>query len=64
MGKRVVIDVLLVTLTVPQDLNEKEARAVRRTLNGQRFRERLKKTVTTACRAFPSLRRVRLDISR
>ena len=64
MGKRVVIDVLLVTLTVPQDLDAKEVTAVRRTLNGRGFRERLKKTVTAACRAFPSLRRVRLDISR
>jgi hypothetical protein len=64
MGKRVVIDVLLVTLTVPQCLSEKEVTAIRRTLSGQGFRERLKRTVSAACRAFPSLRPVRFDISK
>jgi hypothetical protein len=64
MEKRVVIDVFQVTLTVPQNLDEKEVTAVRRTLNDQGFRERLKRTVSATCRAFPSLKRVRFGISK
>jgi hypothetical protein len=64
MRKRVIIDVFLVTLTVPEDIDEAEVRAVRRTLGGRRFQGRLRLAAIETCRAFPTLRRIRLDISR
>jgi hypothetical protein len=64
MRKRVTIDVFLVTLTVPEDLDEAEVRAVRRTLSGRRFQHRLRRAAIETCRAFTSLRPVRLDVSR
>jgi hypothetical protein len=64
MRKRVTIDVFLVTMTVPEDLDEAEVRAVRRALKGKSFQRRLRDATTETCRAFPSLRTVHLDISR
>jgi hypothetical protein len=64
MRKRVTMDVFLVTLTVPHDLAEPEVTAIRRTLKGKDFQRRLRDAATETCRAFPSLRTVRLDISR
>jgi hypothetical protein len=63
MRRRVVLDVFRITLTIRSDLNAKEANAIRRTLDSRRFNDRLKTTVRTAFRAFPTLRSVRFDIS-
>ena len=56
MRRRVVLDVLRITLTIRSDLDAKEANAIRRTLDGRRFNDRLRTTVRGAFRAFPTLR--------
>jgi hypothetical protein len=63
MRRRVVLDVLRITMTIRSDVDAKEANAIRRTLDGRRFNDRLRKTVRGAFRAFPTLRPVRIDIS-
>jgi hypothetical protein len=63
MRKRVVFDVLRITMAVPLGIDAKEATTVRRTLDGRRFKERLRKSVKAAFGGFPTLRQVRFHIS-
>jgi hypothetical protein len=63
MRRRVVFDVLRITVTIRSDLDAKEANAIRRTLDGRSFNSRLRKSVRGAFRAFPMLRPVQIDIS-
>jgi hypothetical protein len=63
MRKKVVFDVLRITMAVPSDIEVKEATAIRRTLDGRSFKERLKKSVRAAFGGFPTLRPVRFHIS-
>ena len=64
MPRRVVIDVFLVTLTVPRDPRGTTTTALQRTLNSTTFQDRLRKSVAAVCRAYPSLRNVRVELSR
>jgi hypothetical protein len=63
MRKRVVFDVLRITLAVRPGIDVKEAAAIRRTLDGRSFKERLKKSVKAAFGGFPTLRQIRFHIS-
>jgi hypothetical protein len=64
MPKAVVIDELLVTVRVPADLPEKEAEAVRETLSGDTFLDRLRAVILAAVREFPALGPVAATVSR
>lgn len=64
MAKTVVIDELHVTVRVPTELPEDEADAVRRTLAGDEFMERLRRAVRAAVRPFPELTPCRLSLTR
>ncbi|HET6575542.1 MAG TPA: hypothetical protein VFG68_18205 [Fimbriiglobus sp.] len=64
MPGRVVIDELIVTVTVPANLPDTEAAAVRRLLTGGRFMIRLRRAIRTVIEVFPDLVRVRVTLSR
>ena len=64
MAKTVVIDELHVTVRVPNDLPEDEAEAVRRTLAGDEFMDRLRRAIRTAFREFPELAVARVALTR
>ncbi len=63
MAKTVVIDELHVTVRVPNDLPD-GAEAMRRTLSGDDFMNRLRRAVRAALRAFPELAAVRISVTR
>jgi hypothetical protein len=60
----VVIDESIVTVTVPADLPDAEAAAVRRSLIGGRFMTSLRRAVQAVMEEFPGLSRVRVTLSR
>jgi hypothetical protein len=64
MPKELVIDEILVTVFVPVGLPDTAYRAIRRTLIGRRFRTRLERGVGDAIRRYPSLRQVRVSVTR
>jgi hypothetical protein len=64
MAKSVVIDELHLTIRVPNDLPDDEAEAIRRTLEGDDFMDRLRRTIRVVFRAFPELAVVRLSLTR
>ena len=57
---RVVLEVFLLTLTLPRDYPER----VHRALNRRSFVDRLQKVITTLIREFPSLASVEVSVSR
>jgi hypothetical protein len=59
-----VIDEVIVTVTVPADLSDAEAGAVRRTLIGGPFLTRLRRAIRAVAGEFPDLARVRVTLSR
>ena len=64
MAKSVVIDELHLTIRVPNDLPDDEAEAIRRTLEGDDFMNRLRQAVRSVVRAFPELPVVRVSLTR
>jgi hypothetical protein len=64
MAKTVVIDELHLTLRVPVDLPDADANAVRRTLLGAEFMDRLRQAVLSAVLVFPELAPCRLALTR
>lgn len=64
MNDSVLIDELHVTVRVPADLPEPEAEAVRRTLAGDAFADRLRDAIGAVIRAFPELSPVAVTVSR
>lgn len=64
MAKTVVIDELHVTVRVPNDLSDDEAEAVRRTLAGDEFMDRLRRAIRFAVRALPDLTACRVSLTR
>ena len=64
MPKAVVIDELFVTVRVPADLPEKEAGAVRETLSGDAFLDRLRAAILAAVQEFSALAPVAVTVSR
>jgi hypothetical protein len=63
MPRTVVIDELHLTVRVPADLPEADAEAVRQTLLGAEFLDRLRRSVRLVFRAFPELARVRVSVT-
>jgi hypothetical protein len=64
MPKLILVDELHVTLSAPRGLTAAEYRSVRRALMRPGFRAALGRAVRAALRGFPSLRRVRVTVSR
>ena len=64
MAKSVVIDELHLTIRVPTDLPDDEAEAIRRTLEGDDFMNRLRRAVRATLRAVPELSTVRVSLTR
>jgi hypothetical protein len=64
MAQHELIDETHLSLYVPRALTDREARAVRRTLNGAGFRARIYRAVRSVVRRFRSLDQVRLTLSR
>lgn len=61
---RLLIEELHIGLLVPRDLPAKDAAAVRRTLRAAKFERRLRQAVDDVIRDFPTLRAVKLAVSR
>jgi len=64
LAKSVVIDELHLTIRVPTDLPDDEAEAIRRTLEGDDFMNRLRRAVRATLRAVPELSTVRVSLTR
>ena len=64
MAKNVVIDELHLTIRIPNDLPDTQTEAIRRTLSGDDFMNRLRRAVRAALRGFPELAIVRVSLSR
>jgi len=64
VAKSVVIDDIHITIRIPNDLPETQTEAIRRTLQGDDFMDRLRRAVRAAVRAFPELAVVRVSLSR
>ena len=64
LAKSVVIDELHLTIRVPTDLPDDEAEAIRRTLEGDDFMNRLRRAVRSTLRAVPELSTVRVSLTR
>ena len=61
---RVVLDVFLVTVTIPRNHPAFEVIKIRRTLNRLRFATRLQNCVATLIRALPSLTAIDVSVPR
>ncbi len=64
MAKTVVIDELHLTIRVPAGLPDGQAEAVRETLAGAEFTDRLRAAVLSVVRAVPELAEVRVSLTR
>jgi len=64
MAKRVVLDELHLTVTIPNDLSDVQADEIRRALQGRDFMSRLRRTVREIFLACPELATVRVTVSR
>jgi 2'-5' RNA ligase len=64
MAKTVVIDELHLTVRIPANLPDAQADAVRETLAGAEFTDRLRRSIRAAVRAFPELDVVRVTLAR
>ncbi len=64
MAKTVVIDEVHLTVRVPNDLPDDGAEAVRRTLAGDDFINRLRRAIRATLRAFPELAAARVSLTR
>ena len=60
----VILDVFLVTVTIPPDHPAADVTRVRRALNRESFATRLRDAVTDLVRPFPTLSAVTVSISR
>lgn len=63
-NKTVLIDEILLTLRVPNDLPDTEAGTIRQTLFGDDFMARIRRAVRAALREFPELSVVRVSLTR
>ena len=64
MAESVVIDDIHITIRILNDLPETQTEAIRRTLQGDDFMNRLRRAVQVAVRAFPELAVARMSLSR
>ncbi len=64
MSQAILMDGFHVGVFVPSGLRAAESAAIRRTLDGARFRIRLGRAVREVCRRYPSLRKVKITVSR
>lgn len=63
MSKVILMDEFHVSVFVPQGLGAAESAAIRRTLDGVRFRTRLGRAIRGVVRRYPSLRKVKITIT-
>ena len=64
MARTVVIDELHLTIRIPKNLPDDQAGAIRRTLDGADFTNRLRRAVQGVVRAFWELSAVSITLSR
>jgi len=64
VAESVVIDDIHITIRILNDLPETQTEAIRRTLQGDDFMNRLRRAVRVAVRAFPELAVARMSLSR
>jgi hypothetical protein len=64
MPRSVLIEELHLSLFVPNSISESEVLTIRQDLWGRRFQARLGRTIRSALRQFPSMRCLRLTLSR
>ena len=64
MAKAVLMDEFHFTVFAPTDLRTAEYTAIRRTLDGARFRAKLARALRDVIRPYPQLNRVRITITR
>ncbi len=64
MAKSIIIDEIHLTVRISSDLPNDEAAAIRTTLAGADFMNRLRRAVRAALRAFPELAVVRVALTR
>jgi len=64
VAESVVLDEIHITIRILNDLPETQTEAIRRTLQGDDFMDRLRRAVRAAVRAFPELAVVRVSLSR
>ena len=63
MSKAILMDEFHVGVFVPRGLRKAEYGAICRTLDGARFRARLRRAVRDACRRYPSLHKVKITVT-
>jgi hypothetical protein len=64
MASSILIDELHLTIRIPNRLTASEAAAIRRTLDGHRFRSRLRQAIRTVFGRFSTLGKARVSVSR
>ena len=64
MSKRILIEEFHLSVFVPHGLPEAECTAIRRTLNGKRFRADLGQAMQAVVRRHASLKKVHVTITR
>ena len=64
MANSILIDEFQLAVLVPRGLRVTASRAVRRTLNDARFRERLRRAIRDVFSRYPSLAKARFTLTR
>jgi hypothetical protein len=64
MAKTVIIDELHLTFRIPNAMPDAEAEAIRQTLAGDDFMNRLRRAIRDVIRAVPELAVVRVSLTR
>jgi hypothetical protein len=64
MPKPIMFDQFHLMMFTPRRLPEAKCRAIRRTLNAERFHAKLRRAATDVFRRYPSLNKVRVGLSR
>ena len=64
LAKYLLLDEIHVSFLIPRELPDRAAAAVRRALDGARFRAGLRRCLRAAMRREPALARVRLRVTR
>lgn len=64
MAKSVVLDELHITIRIASTMPDEQVEELRRTLNGEDFMNRLRRTVRNVVRSYPELNDVRVSLTR
>jgi hypothetical protein len=63
VAKSAVIEEFHVTMKVPHEMDEREVRAIRRTMAAPRFRRQFQRAAHDCLRRYPTLAQVRTTVS-